>query len=191
MTRADTTLSRCAIARGLQIGYGWGRGGRDPAAGTPADAKGRCDCSGFTAWALELDRLQFVPAAGRKWVRQVDLDGDGDLDPAVDLWLGTGGIIGDARGDRRFFEPIARPELGALLVYAAGDGRPAGHVGVITGGLPAEWDPTSKACWDRLRVTHCAKAHRWPRGVQETGAGPWWKAYGKKSGTMIVRCVAR
>jgi cell wall-associated NlpC family hydrolase len=191
MIKVETVLSRCDLALALRVRYGWGRGGRDPAAGTPADAKGRCDCSGYVAWALGLDRLQFVPAGGKKWVRQVDLDGDGDLDPAVDLWLGTAGIIADARGDRLFFEPIPRPELGALVVYAAGEGRPAGHVGVIVGGLPAEWDASSRAAWLALQVSHCASAHKWPRAIQVTGAGPWWRAYGKAGGTMFVRRVAR
>jgi cell wall-associated NlpC family hydrolase len=191
MIEVDDSLARARRALGLQVRYALGRGGRDPAAATPADSRGRCDCSGFTAWCHGLDRLQLVPAGGGRADRWVDLDGDGDLDPAAESWLGTGGIMEDATGPRRFYERIARPELGSLLVYAVGGGRAFGHVGIITGGLPAEWDASSKAVWDRLRVTHCAGAHKWPRAVQETSAAPWWKAYGKERGTMIVRRVAR
>lgn len=37
--------------------YGLGKGGRRPQDGTPLDADGRCDCSGFVCHCLRIDRL--------------------------------------------------------------------------------------------------------------------------------------
>jgi hypothetical protein len=165
-------LDRARHARSLRIRYELGRGGRDPAATSPADAEGRCDCSGFTAWAHRIDRRQVVY---------------GD-----EVWLGTGGIIADAAGDRRWYEPLERPELGALLVYAADKqaGRPYGHVGIVTGGLPAEWDPRSLALWKALRVTHCHGPRGLVPSIEETGAMGWARHWGQRRGTVIVRRVA-
>lgn len=43
------------IGQGL---YGLGRGGRNPRDGTPFDAQGLCDCSGFVCHVLGIDRLE-------------------------------------------------------------------------------------------------------------------------------------
>ncbi len=43
------------IGQGL---YGLGTGGRNPRDGTPFDARGLCDCSGFVCHALGIDRLE-------------------------------------------------------------------------------------------------------------------------------------
>jgi hypothetical protein len=190
---AEDALERAAIAEALtNIAYGLGRGGRDPDAASPADARGRCDCSGLTAWLHRLDRRQLLAAArGDRPNVWVDLDGDGDLDPAVVAWLGTGGIITDALGARRWYEPVDRPELGALLVYAADPnaGRGFGHVGMVTGGLPAEWDPRSLALWRRLQVVDCHGPNGRRPGVMQVDGGGWGRVWGARRGTMIVRRV--
>jgi hypothetical protein len=41
LIEVETMLERAARARGLPIRYALGRGGRKPAAESPADAKGR------------------------------------------------------------------------------------------------------------------------------------------------------
>jgi hypothetical protein len=186
-------LARAVHARSLtNIAYGLGRGGRDPDAASPADHRGRLDCSGLTCWMHRLDRRQLLAAArGDRPAVWVDLDGDGELDPAVVAWLGTGGIITDALGRRRWYEPIDRPELGALLVYAADKaaGRGWGHVGMVTGGLPAEWDPRSLALWRALQVTDCHGPNGRRPGVTLVSGAGWGKLWGAGRGTLIVRRV--
>ncbi len=165
-------LDRAAVARLItSIAYGLGKGGRDPDAKSPADKDGRLDCSGLTCWLHRLDRLQMV---------------DGE-----EVWLGTGGIIADAQGHRRWYEPIERPELGALLVYASDKqrGRPYGHVGMVTGGLPCEWDPKNPACWKALQVTDCHGPNGRRPGVTTVSGAGWGKHWGQRRGTVIVRRV--
>jgi hypothetical protein len=187
-------LDRAAAARRLTtIAYGFGRGGRDPDAASPADARGRLDCSGLTCWLHRLDRRQLLAAArGARPDVWVDLDGDGDLDPAIEAWIGTGGIITDALGPRCWYEPIERPELGALLVYAADNerGRAYGHVGMVTGGLPVEWDPRSLALWRGLEVTDCHGPNGRQPGVMVVSGAGWGKVWGARRGTLIVRRVS-
>lgn len=169
MTDVADMVARAAHARSLRISYALGRGGRDPDATSPADERGRCDCSGLTAWLHRIDRRQVVDGA--------------------EIWLGTGGIIEDAMGPRRWYEQIDRPELGALVVYASDKaaGRPYGHVGMVTGGLTAEWDPRSLALWRALRVTHCHGPTGLVPAVEETGAGLWARHWGRRRGTTLVR----
>jgi hypothetical protein len=185
-------LLRAAHARSIKsIAYGLGKGGRDPDAQSPADRDGRLDCSGLTCWLHRLDRRQVV---------------DGD-----EVWLGTGGIIADAhccapgtgpcpqcenklrlhRGKRRWYAEVDRPELGDLLVYASDKkgGRPYGHVGMVTGGLPSEWDPKVPSCWKALEVTDCHGPNgRRPGVTLVTGSG-WGRHWGARNGTIIVRRV--
>jgi hypothetical protein len=170
--RQADQLLRAAHARSLKsIAYGLGKGGRDPDADSPADKDGRLDCSGLTCWIDRLDRLQIVNGK--------------------EVWLGTGGIIADATTDRSFYEKIDRPELGCLLVYASDKkgGRPYGHVGMVTGGLPAEWDPTAPACWKSLEVTDCHGPNGRRPGVTLVNGSGWGKNWGKRNGTIIVRRV--
>lgn len=171
MIDVDDVLARAREARRQKIAYHLGAGGRRPDATTPADDHGRCDCSGLTAWLHRLDRRQVV---------------DGRV-----VWLSTAGIMEDAAKARRFYEPVERPELGALLVYAADPqvSRGYGHVAAVTGGVPAEWDPSSPPAWEGLLVTHChGPAGRCP-AVEETSARLWGRLWGKRRGTMILRPV--
>jgi hypothetical protein len=168
----DDMLARRAHAESLRdIAYGLGCGGRDPDAASPADRDGRLDCSGYTCWLHRLDRLQVV---------------DGD-----EVWLGTGGIIADATGKRLWYTQIDRPEVGALLVYASDGkaGRPYGHVGMIVGGLPAEWDPKDAALWKALQVTDCHGPRGRKPGVMTVSGAGWGRHWGARRGTVIVRRV--
>jgi hypothetical protein len=170
--RQADQLLRAAHARSIKsIAYGLGRGGRKPDAESPADKDGRCDCSGLTCWIDRLDRLQVV---------------DGE-----EVWLSTSGIIADAQGKRRWYVEVDRPELGDLLVYASDKkaGRPYGHVGMVTGGLPAEWDPKVPACWKALEVTDCHGPNGRRPGVSLVTGSGWGKNWGKRNGTIIVRRV--
>lgn len=191
-------LARAAHARSLRITYSLGRGGRNPAAASPADAKGRLDCSGLTCWLDDLDRRQLLPwkaSPGEHPDEWADLDGDGDLDPAVERWLGTSAIMEDALGPRRWYEPIDRPELGALVVYAAYPpaGRMYGHVEMITGGLPAEWIPGKAAGaieqWRQIRLTGCRGPNGNVPAVKERDGLVFFRHLGERRGTMFVRRV--
>lgn len=107
--RALAVQQRALSVVGWPIKYGWGKGGFDPRSRTPADEKGRCDCSGFAAWCYMLSRK---PKPARPW------------------WLGTDNIYADATRRQAVFIPLPGPEVGALIVYPRYLLR-AGHVGVI------------------------------------------------------------
>jgi hypothetical protein len=136
------------------IGYKLGAGGKDPNAPHPAtwhEALRRwvCDCSGFTAWALGFDRYQ--PAR------------------FPEEWINTDSMIADAERGGDWFEILAAPDLGCLVVYDAG--RKVGHVGLVVDPLPAEWDPEHPS-WDLVRVVHCSSSNARNHGgaIQETSA---------------------
>lgn len=138
MTGAEV-LARARSAIGRRTVYALGRGGRDPLAVHPADKRGRCDCSGFAAWACGLDRHQPRSA----------------LEHFNGGWLSTSGIVWTARNGGRFFAQIDAPEPGDLVVY--GDRKvkgvtKQGHVGIVS------------AATAGLRVVHCAKPNYVNRG---------------------------
>lgn len=127
MLAADVVVrAREAAAIRPAIRYHLGAGGRRPGATTPADAQGRCDCSGFAAWCLGIDRKT---AAG--------------------VWLNTDEIERDARTAGGLFDRLAEPRVGCLVVYGAGP--KIGHVGVVVE-TPLQWT----WMWATLRVIHCA-----------------------------------
>lgn len=168
-----------AVARMLSlvqqpIAYHLGAGGKDPEAATPG---AECDCSGATSWAWGHDRMLVSPGA----------DGIlGTKDDEIE-WCGTGSLIEGANG---MYRRIPRPEVGALVVYAASpkDGVHWGHVGMVTGlGAITEWDPTSKDCWNMLHVTHCHGPHGHKPSVATTNAVGWWKRWGKSRGTRFLK----
>ncbi len=174
MTAVDS-VGRAAAARKMDIRYKLGRGGTDPTALTPADGKGRLDCSGLTSWCHGLDRVQWVDGEKR--------------------YLSTAGIRADALSAQpRWYRQVDRPALGDLVVYARHlvklKPRLFGHVAIVTGvSRLIEWDPAYPGCWALLDVTHCAGSHKWPRAVRQTPATQWGKLWGKPHGTLIVRRV--
>jgi hypothetical protein len=142
------------------IGYHLGAGGADPWAITPAAAHWKTgivglDCSGYVAYAWGLRRKL-----------------DEDVLAAWGGYISTDSIIADARGARQVFEPIRRPELAALVVYCGvdldgdGDRDRVGHVGLIGGAIPAEWDEDHPD-YSLLQVAHCSASNwkRWPAPV--------------------------
>jgi len=119
--------ARSVIGRGV---YGLGSGGRVPSAATPLDASGRCDCSGFVAWALGIDRYQPGRVAGGDWVE-------------------TTAVCRDAMAGFGLFSHTTEPEPGDVIVYPD-KGRKQGHIGVVVavdGGKVTN-------------VVHCAASHR-------------------------------
>lgn len=102
----------------MGIRYKLGAGGMQPYADSPADAAGRCDCSGFACWALGFARIGKDPFYLR----------------VAGGWINTDSMLADARnagGLLDLVSPIdARP--GDLYVFGKGGGRRYGHVGVVS-----------------------------------------------------------
>lgn len=161
----DNAPTPDAVCRALSVVgqgvYRLGRGGRSPMAATPFDRDGRCDCSGYAAWCLGLDRYQ----PGR-------IGGD---------WISTDSIVRDANGPRAMFQSVSitdwRP--GDLVVYpgryVAGARVAIGHVGVLV--VPG---PTIAEC----RVSHCAASRHAGKGAVRVSDGKPWVKRG-----VVVRLV--
>ena len=147
----------------LKGGYNGGKNpfAPHPASWSPPDSQGlawsargawTCDCSGFAAWALGLDRFQ--PDTAIRWVE-------------------TSRMILDSRGDRpELFAEVEYPELGAVAVYGDRGGR-QGHVGIVVE-VPAEWD-VEHPQHELVRVVHCSTGNQRRTGaaIAETDATLW------------------
>jgi cell wall-associated NlpC family hydrolase len=131
-----------AVARALSVvnqpcRYKLGAGGRDPSKPYPWNEQRECDCTGYLAWVLGLDRYM---EENPWYVRQ-----NGG-------WLESTAIVRDcaapygifARGERR----TARP--GDVLAWGDHGGR-QGHVGIIVG---------RSADGYALRVAHCSSGNQ-------------------------------
>lgn len=136
MTASSFILKRARSQIG-HLRYYLGAGGRDPKAGNPGDELGRCDCSGFAAWCLGIDR------------KQPTLPGWG--------WLSTDSMVDIARKPNNgWLLELPRPEPGCLVVYPGlyGGGRRKriGHAGIVSQ-VPAEWPGP-------FRVIHCSAGNQ-------------------------------
>lgn len=117
--KLDGRIARARSACNRGISYGLGQGGMEPRDDLPT-RNARCDCSGFAAWGLSLDRFQ-----GDK----------GKLHSKAIPWIETTAIARDATGAQRLFQQIEKPVPGCLVVY--GDrkvlGRKReGHIGFVS-----------------------------------------------------------
>jgi len=128
MTTQDI-LSRARIACSLPISYHLGAGGMRPSAPTPADAAGRCDCSGFVCWCLGL-------------CRQTELRAFRDINGG---WINTDAMSHDIRGAQTLLRACA-PRAGAVVVFPGWPRRSIGHCGIIASINP-------------IRVIHCSSAN--------------------------------
>lgn len=141
--------ARSQVGRGV---YKLGTGGRDPHAATPF-ITGQCDCSGFVAWCLGLDRYQ----PGK-------IDGD---------WVSTTAVWRDAQGPRRLFERVepAQATAGDIVVYGStyehGRRVGIGHIGVVV--EPAVIVAT-------MRIVHCAASGE--IAVRESNGAVWDRHHG-------------
>lgn len=157
MTTAHDTVTRALAARRLGVKYKLGAGGMDPAASTPADAGGSCDCSGFAMWCLALKRLTVDPFHVQR----------------AGGWVNTDGMVADALSDGGFLDRVqdGAARAGDLLVFGKQRNREYGHVGVITQVMRGQ--PT--------RVVHCSPANR-PSAIEETGPETF-----ARFGAIVVR----
>ena len=112
----SNVLARAASMIGKGTKYKLGRGGTNPAAATPADAAGRCDCSGFICWCLGMSRKTTHPA-------YLKFNGG---------WINTNAIVFDANSAVGFFTRLSAPVAGALWVYPWKKAtKRVGHVAII------------------------------------------------------------
>lgn len=141
----DQVLERARKAIGQKTVYVLGQGGRDPRADHPGK---NCDCSGFAAWVMGVDR--YLPNAAIPGIAFGD-------------WFETTALWKDARSPYGFVleVPWAEALPGDLLVWPDGGGH-QGHVGVC-GSLGALGPET---------VIHCSMGNYRTHGdaIQETGA---------------------
>lgn len=104
--------ARSAVGRGIR--YKLGEGGFRPLDALPTRT-GLCDCSGFAAWVLGIDRWQ---GRHRKpWSSRIP-------------WIETTAIVRDATGPQLLFVQLPEPVPGCLVVYGDRLGR-QGHVGIV------------------------------------------------------------
>lgn len=140
--------ARQAIGRGTR--YVLGQGGFHPLDTLPT-RNGSCDCSGFAAWGLGIDRWQ--GRHKKKW-------------SAVVPWIETTAIVKDARGKNHLFRQVNQPIPGCLVVYGDRFGR-QGHVGIVD---------SVRSATD-FDVIHCSKGNdRNGDAIQRTSGGLFLKA---------------
>jgi hypothetical protein len=137
-----------------RLRYVLGAGGRDPDAKSPGDLTGACDCSGFVAWCLGIDR------------KRPNFAGYG--------WVSTDSLVAAARSPGTGVGELERPEVGCLVVYPGiykqGKRVRVGHVGIVSQ-VPAEWSGD----FGTLKVIHCSAGNqrRTKKAVQETSGTAW------------------
>lgn len=149
------TRARSRVAKGTH--YQLGAGGRDPSNDSPG---AKCDCSGFVAWSLGIDR--FLPNDGIPHLSGRD-------------WFETTSIYDDARSPFGFVAEVpwtsARP--GDVLVWPD-RGRSQGHIGLV-----ASVDHTGPTS-----VVHCSTGNdrRTQDAVAETPADIF-----RRNGALVGR----
>jgi len=166
MTREELAahlVARVRSAIGRATRYSLGKGGKDPASAHPADAEGRCDCSGLVDWVLGLEARRYPD--GR--------------------WAYTDSLEADARkaGEKGgILEPLATPEPGCVVVYGAGPR--VGHCGIVTElqATPPHWDSARPV----FKVVHCSLSsyRRHGDAIRETW-GDVFVAHGARFGRYV------
>jgi len=112
----DQVVSRARSAIGHETPYMLGHGGRDPLSTLPGDPE--CDCSGFVAWALGVDR--YLPNGVIPHL------------PGGD-WLETSSVYRDALSSYGFAAllPWSEAKPADVLVYPDREGH-HGHIGLVS-----------------------------------------------------------
>lgn len=142
------TRARSACNRGTK--YDLGKGGKRPAQEMPWESimEHACDCSGFVAWALGLNRFM----RGTAWY---DATHNGE-------WFNTDAVVRDALSPYGFVSKVEDAEPGALIVFPRAGAGSYGHIGIVSavGEKPED-----------MRVIHCSGGNgRKGDAIQETDA---------------------
>ena len=106
---ANTRIDKARKASYKGIKYRMGHGGTDPDDDLPTKDN-YCDCSGFAAWTMGLNR---APKKDRPF------------------WIETTAIVRDALGLRKAFTRLLNPEPGCYAVYGDTAFR-QGHILLVT-----------------------------------------------------------
>lgn len=135
MMKRETVVQRARNAIGRATAYRLGIGGRDPFAQMPgawidsAISKTRgngCDCSGFVAWAIGIDR--YLPNAMTNGVLP------GGFKPiSTNLWFETTSVYNDALAPYGYATAIdwMQSRIGDVAVWPDRKGK-QGHIGIIS-----------------------------------------------------------
>lgn len=160
----EQAIARAQSVVGQPCKYKLGEGGRLWHKDTPWNPHAMaCDCSGFVAWCLGMDRHTADPAYKKwngGWIETTAIARDAHLEPGVGL-----------------FDELPQPQVGALYVYpdrrVEGKVR-QGHVGIIVG-------------LDPVRVVHCSAGNyrRVGYAIAETDDGLWQR----RSDAVVAACT--
>lgn len=134
------------------VRYRMGAGGMNPGETFPWGLDGDVrilDCSGFACWAIGLKRQQ-------PWG-----------------WLYTDSMEADIRNAQKYFERVANPVPGCLIVD--GDGPRTGHCGIVVYGTSL----------DTMRVIDCSS--RSDKHAITENAGKWFLRKGNKTVFGVLR----
>lgn len=162
-------IDRARSVVGQPCKYKLGEGGRLWHAETPWNPHTLgCDCSGFVAWSLGMDR-HTPDTFYKKW--------NGG-------WIETSAVVRDAleHDGVGFFDRIEVAEPGAVLVYpdrkVKGKVR-QGHIGIVI-------EPPTPT-FGLFNVVHCSAGNfrRLGNAIAETDDALWRK----NPGTVIARCT--
>jgi hypothetical protein len=96
------------------IKYKMGHGGYHPDSDQCSE-DGLCDCSGFVAWTISMNRDLTATHKNERF--------------GMD-WIETTNIYNDAIGPQKLFMKIAAPQVGSIAVYPDHDGK-QGHTGLV------------------------------------------------------------
>lgn len=117
--KASAVVLRALTATNKGTKYGLGAGGTNPNAALPS-INGKCDCSGFVSWCLNMSRKT-------NEAFYVRLNGG---------WIETTAVSKDIGSSSGIFEPLDHPEPGCVVVYGdyrGNDGRHhEGHIAAVT-----------------------------------------------------------
>lgn len=157
--KAVDLLNRARSASGKKIKYKLGSGGLHPSQPLPANLNHECDCSGYVCWALQISRKTEHPL-------YVNFNGG---------WINTDAMVHDGNKSSGYFEPLAKPKIGALIVYGRTPQGTVGHVGIVTA-LDANGAVS--------KVIHCSNGNYKNLGdaIQETAP----TVFQKQAGTVYV-----
>lgn len=153
--------ARSFVGKGCR--YRLGAGGRSRFLPDPWDELQQCDCSGFVAGVLEVDR--YLP--NTPW-----------YDDQLGQWLETTAIVRDAHSPFGFWDPVSRllVQPGHVIVYGDRDGR-QGHIGFVSRVTPEH---------EVAAVIHCSAGNDRNTGdaIRETDPSVFLR-----NGAMFVRCA--
>lgn len=175
----DNVLARARSQIDLPTTYRMGGGKITPVGSDCRDESKSADCSAYIIWVLRL----------RKWHH----DDIWFMEELNDGWYSTDGMFLDAKSSFGFFQELAFPLPGSIIVYPAHSGRMGlppppgprvGHVGIVTdvsrrqnarAGRRGELEGVAFVPTVARKVVHCSAGNfrGWGDAIRETDATVW------------------